>query len=81
MNETEAKCIVVSVWEAQRYLGSDCIVNLKMTTNPTPSSGEVVIQIEKEYEVVFSHSWQLGDTAESFLESFNTRFNSIFYKD
>lgn len=78
MNETDARCIVCSVWEAQQYLGKDYTVNLKMTTKEQLSSYDVVIQIEKEYAVVFSHAWQIGDTVESFLESLNTRLNSVF---
>lgn len=78
MNETDAKCIVCSAWEAQNYLGKDYTVNLKMTTKDDPGCFDIQIMVEKDFKTVFAHYWQTGDTVESFLNGFNARFNSIF---
>lgn len=78
MTTEEAKSIVCSAWEAQHYLGKDYIVNLKMTTKDDPGCFGIQIMVEKDIKTVFVHYWQTGDTVESFLDGFNTRFNSIF---
>ena len=78
MTKEEANSIVCSVWEAQQYLGKDYTINLKMTTKDYPGWFNTHIMVEKGVETVFAHYWQTGDTIESFLDGFNTRFNSIF---
>lgn len=77
MTEEEAKCIVVSVWEAKRYLEKEYSMTLEFSTN---YKGDDVVDIEvrKSYDTVFAHTWQCGDTLDSFIEGFSTRFNSIF---
>ena len=79
MTEEEAKCIVVSVWEAKSYLEKEHTLHLNFRTD---RDGEddcpVEIKIHKNYRSVFAHSWQTGDTLDSFIEGFSTRFNLIF---
>lgn len=79
MTEEEAKCIVVSVWEAKSCLSTEYNVNLNFRIPDGDSTtGCVEIEISKNYRTVFNHEWQVGDTLESFLDGFNARFTSIF---
>lgn len=79
MTEEEAKCIVVSVWEAKSYLEKEHTLNLNFRTDmDCEDCCKVEIAIHKNYRSVFAHSWQTGDTLESFLDGFNARFTSIF---
>lgn len=80
MNETDAKRIIVSAWEAIAYLGEGYDVNMRLTSRDEPQSYELCINIERSGSPVFTHAWQEGDTIDSFLDGFNARFNSIFYE-
>ena len=79
MNETDAKCIVCSAWEALRYLGEEYEVEVTITTkDETSVHRETSVAYYKDYKMVFLHRWQFGDTIDSFLEGFNARINSLF---
>lgn len=81
MNETDAKCIIVSAWEAIGYLGEGYDVDVRLTSRDEPQSYELCINIDRSGSPVFTHAWQEGDTIDSFLEGFNARFNSIFHNE
>lgn len=74
MNEIDAKCIIASVWTMKEYLGNEYTVTVEFAA----CRNEVEINIRKNYETLFTHTWQCGDTVESFLDGLNARFNSIF---
>ena len=77
MTEEEAKCIVVSVWEAKSCLENAHTMSLEFSTN-YKGDDMVDIEVRNGYDTIFAHSWQTGDTLESFLDGFNARFTSIF---
>lgn len=74
MNETDAKCIISSVWTLKECLGKDYTVRVSFEAD----SNEVEITIRKNWKTVFAHTWQEGDTVDSFLGSLNIRVNYIF---
>ena len=74
MNETDAKCIISSVWTLKECLGIEYAVNVEFAAD----TNQVVIEIRKNYDTLFTHTWQEGDTVDSFLAALNIRVNYIF---
>lgn len=78
MTSEEAQSIIASVWTLNEYIGKDHKIDLRLSLEDKYTNVEISIRDKNKWENKFEHSWQTGDTLESFLEALNVRVNSIF---